>query len=83
MNRLQEIDDELKTITPIIRELHTKVALLNKEKQEIIQTNCNHEFEEWEYPEFNEDNILIQEEICHKCGYIRKQKYKLQEINNE
>ena len=69
MSRLQDIDDELSIVINQIKELHSRNNELNKERTEIIQNNCDHNFEWTGYCEDDfERDIIMYENICSKCG---------------
>jgi len=81
MNRLQEIESEIEKLRPMIWELHAKVKLSNNERWEIIKSNCIHKFEDYDFDRFDEENMYIptQEEICNKCGLIRRKEDECEE----
>lgn len=87
INRLTEIEDELKiidnkiknvykTIEDEIKELTNQRNNLGEERKNIIQSNCNHEFEWTGYSEFDEENdIFNNEQCCINCGLIKWEKF--------
>ena len=72
MSRLQEIEDELPIIINQIKDLHMKNSELNKEKREIIQANCEHNFIHTGYVNIIDNTGIFKTEmICPSCG-LRK-----------
>ena len=68
MSRLQEIEDELPIIIKQIKELHIRNSELNKEKTEIIQANCEHNFEWTGYVDVRDMTGIFKNEIvCLNC----------------
>ena len=68
MSRLQEIEDELPIIIKQIKELHIKNSQLNKEKTEIIQANCEHNFVSTGYVDARDIiGIFKYEKVCLNC----------------
>jgi len=74
MSRLQEIEDESVIIMKQIVELHNKNSNLYKEKREIIQANCEHNFVNTGYVNIIDNTGIFKTEmICPSCG-LRKWK---------
>jgi flagellar hook assembly protein FlgD len=75
MDMLKQIESQLIVLENQIDELTNKRNQLQKEKINIIQSNCKHSFEWTGYCEDDiENNIVNYDMECIKCGHKEWQK---------
>lgn len=67
MSRLQDIEEDLRTIEKEIKKLEMVKYELIHERDKIIQDNCEHELKSTMYSAIR-DGVWKNEVVCVKCG---------------